>query len=297
MTAGALDDHGVTPGVVYRHYKGHLYRVLMLARYYGADHLAPDAEVVVHYDPDIEPDIFSGIHLLACVKEEVDHGRVLEILEAKNSTDGPTPDGCVLVVYVCLYDDGRLSVREASEFASQAPTGVRRFERVPDGVAAAASSDRLASLLERWLAWQGRSEDEVDPLERETARALGHADDCELAEYGVCTCKKNAELEGVAANRAPLQGRALPTMTPFQQVRAERRVVDRRLDPVPATPKCCKACRYSGIEPSDMNLTCGHPDAGVFGLHIWKEPLEHCPDFIKFEQHPGRNPDGTLKSA
>jgi hypothetical protein len=57
----------------------------------------------------------------------------------------------------------------------------------------------------------------------------------------------------------------------------------------------CSACRWSGIEPADMDLTCGHPDAGFFGLHIRKEPLEHCPDFSKFEQHPGRNPDGTLK--
>ena len=63
--------------------------------------------------------------------------------------------------------------------------------------------------------------------------------------------------------------------------------------------KTCFACRYSGMEPSDLNLTCEHPDLtnGVhrFGLHIYKEPLEHCPDFSKFEQHPGRNPNGSLK--
>lgn len=59
----------------------------------------------------------------------------------------------------------------------------------------------------------------------------------------------------------------------------------------------CSACRYSGMEPDDMNLTCGHPDAGVFGLHIRKEPLGHCENFKKFEQHPGRHPDGTLRMS
>ena len=61
--------------------------------------------------------------------------------------------------------------------------------------------------------------------------------------------------------------------------------------------KNCHACRYSFMEPSDMNLTCGHRDAGAFGLHIYKEPLEHCPDYLKFEQHPGRNPNGSLKEV
>lgn len=64
--------------------------------------------------------------------------------------------------------------------------------------------------------------------------------------------------------------------------------------------KNCQACRYSGMEPADMNLTCSHPDLTngkhPFGLHIYREPLDHCPNYSKFEQHPGRNPDGTLKS-
>ena len=57
----------------------------------------------------------------------------------------------------------------------------------------------------------------------------------------------------------------------------------------------CKACTYSGIEPNDMDLACGHPDAGTFGVSLRREPAAHCPDGIKFQQHPLRNPDGTLK--
>lgn len=65
----------------------------------------------------------------------------------------------------------------------------------------------------------------------------------------------------------------------------------------PGVPKCCASCSYSFMEPDDMNLTCGHPDTnnGGFGLHIRTEPLPHCAGFSKWEQHPRRNPDGTLK--
>lgn len=60
--------------------------------------------------------------------------------------------------------------------------------------------------------------------------------------------------------------------------------------------KNCRACKNSYMEP-DSGLICGHPDAGVFGLTIYSEPLAHCPDFSKFEQHPRRNADGTLKAG
>ena len=54
----------------------------------------------------------------------------------------------------------------------------------------------------------------------------------------------------------------------------------------------CHACAHSYMEP-DSGLICGHPDAGTFGKTIYKEPLDHC-GWKKFEQHPGRNPDGSL---
>lgn len=57
----------------------------------------------------------------------------------------------------------------------------------------------------------------------------------------------------------------------------------------------CSACRYSYMEP-DSGLICGHPTSGVFGKTIRKEPLEHC-GWDKFEQHPLRNPDGTLNRS
>lgn len=56
----------------------------------------------------------------------------------------------------------------------------------------------------------------------------------------------------------------------------------------------CHACTHSYMEP-DSGLICGHRDAGTFGKNIRKEPLEHC-EWNKFQQHPLRNENGTLKS-
>jgi hypothetical protein len=53
------------------------------------------------------------------------------------------------------------------------------------------------------------------------------------------------------------------------------------------------------MEPDD-DLTCGHPDAGTIGKYVRVAvmPDGHCgPKRPKFEQHPLRNPDGTLKSS
>lgn len=67
---------------------------------------------------------------------------------------------------------------------------------------------------------------------------------------------------------------------------------------MPTDTKNCHACAYSFMEPSDMNLTCGHPAAGSFGVYTYRAAAEggHCgPDRLKFKQHPLRNEDGTLK--
>lgn len=64
--------------------------------------------------------------------------------------------------------------------------------------------------------------------------------------------------------------------------------------------KRCEACSYCFIEPSDMNFTCGHPDAGPVGLYTHHAVKEggHCgPNLSKFEQHPLRNEDGTIKEV
>lgn len=64
--------------------------------------------------------------------------------------------------------------------------------------------------------------------------------------------------------------------------------------------KDCRACAYCGIEPSDMNLVCGHPNAGLMGtyLHIENNPRRDgnfCgPNAVAFEQHPLRHEDGSL---
>jgi len=77
---------------------------------------------------------------------------------------------------------------------------------------------------------------------------------------------------------------------------------------VEESKKNCGACAHSYMGPSDNELVCGHPDAGGFGRYtsIAAEgrlrdgsidlSQAHCgPDRLKFEQHPLRNEDGSLK--
>lgn len=72
--------------------------------------------------------------------------------------------------------------------------------------------------------------------------------------------------------------------------------------------KNCHACRYSFMEPDDTELVCGHKGAGVAGVYTRIAAdglardgtvhlaLAHCgPERLKFEQHPLRNEDGSLK--
>lgn len=64
----------------------------------------------------------------------------------------------------------------------------------------------------------------------------------------------------------------------------------------------CFACKHSGMEPDDRRLFCMHPDSGTFGKYLTSQrqnpseakPLPHCGG-KKFEQHPNRNRDGSLK--
>lgn len=63
----------------------------------------------------------------------------------------------------------------------------------------------------------------------------------------------------------------------------------------------CFACKYSGMEPDDPRLICGHPDSGDFGKYLKgplanPTPMEHCKG-EKFEQHPLRNRDGSFKGT
>lgn len=59
-----------------------------------------------------------------------------------------------------------------------------------------------------------------------------------------------------------------------------------------AAAKNCSACKHSYMEP-DSDLICGAVNS-PFGRTIRKE-LEHCDGGKKFEQHPLRNADGSLK--
>lgn len=72
--------------------------------------------------------------------------------------------------------------------------------------------------------------------------------------------------------------------------------------------KNCHACAHSYMGPSDDELVCGHKDSGLLG--VWARVASdgrlrsgqidlkqaHCgPSRTKFEQHPLRNPNGSLK--
>lgn len=66
--------------------------------------------------------------------------------------------------------------------------------------------------------------------------------------------------------------------------------------------KTCLACAHCGTEPDDPRFICGHKDAGEFGLYLRGltvvQPAKHCgEERSKFEQHPLRNEDGSLKGS
>ena len=197
-------DAIVKPGV-YRHWKGNRYRVLFMACYTGSRSLNPDEEALIYGASYLGGTPSKPLYCLP--SRGFPHNHATAFLAVRNSTDGQTPKDSTLVVYVALYGDGRVSVREIEEFAGEARPGIRRF-----------------------------------------------------------TC---VDVDEPAPSSQP-----------------------------PSTLMTCKACAFSGIEPDSPYFICGHPDANPpWGLHIKKEPLDHCPNFSKFEQHPGRNPDGTLKSG
>ena len=130
MVTSVLD---IEPGL-YRHYKkGDLYRVLFFARYIEEESLVSDEDVVVFVDP-VSAGFASTVHLhlVAGREKNFERGMYLDVLKAKNSTDGPTSENCVLVVYVALYGYGRVSVRELGEFAAKADEvlNISRFTRV-----------------------------------------------------------------------------------------------------------------------------------------------------------------------
>lgn len=56
----------------------------------------------------------------------------------------------------------------------------------------------------------------------------------------------------------------------------------------------CRACAHSYMEP-DTELICGHKFSGSFGTYVHRVPAQHCLDLNKFEQHPHRKTDGSLK--
>ena len=63
------------------------------------------------------------------------------------------------------------------------------------------------------------------------------------------------------------------------------------------TEKNCAACKYSFMELGN-ELVCGHPDAGMMGkfVRVAIAADGHCgPERPKFEQHPLRKPDGSLR--
>lgn len=124
---------------LYRHYKGNFYRVLFTARYMGKGDLVPDEVVEFFISLDEAVGVTDAVGLVIDRPTAIRRNAFL----ARNSTDGPTPTGCMLVIYVCLYGNGRVSVREAGEFAADVD-GAPRFQL--------------------------------------------HGDDCEIVEFGTCTC-------------------------------------------------------------------------------------------------------------
>lgn len=118
---GAASTSAVEPGL-YQHYKGRLYRVLFVAPFWG------------HGTYGLLPDdllfVCSGVDNIG-VRLASDTA----FMTAKWSGNGSelTSDGPV-VIYVALYDEGRVAARPLKEFVENvdAAPGVReqRFKRI-----------------------------------------------------------------------------------------------------------------------------------------------------------------------
>jgi hypothetical protein len=113
----------VTPGL-YRHYKGPLYRVLFVAECRGIDKLEAD-EVLRVGDADGQ---YTEI-----VKEQLWHRELnfSHLLDARWSGNTTRVAAGPVVIYVALYDTGRVAARPLDEFEEHID-GVPRFERIDD---------------------------------------------------------------------------------------------------------------------------------------------------------------------
>jgi hypothetical protein len=62
-----------------------------------------------------------------------------------------------------------------------------------------------------------------------------------------------------------------------------------------AYTNCC-ACKNSYMDPDSEYLVCGLKENGLFGTYVKdiNVPLDNCKG-EKFEQHPLRNTNGSLK--
>lgn len=107
----------IEPGL-YKHYKGKLYRVLFVAPWWsGQDQLKPNdpLDVVVRDDA-------VGVQFL-------DDNNVVFTARWSGNDFARLDRGEPIVIYVALYDDGRVAARLLNEF-EEIVDGVPRFERI-----------------------------------------------------------------------------------------------------------------------------------------------------------------------
>jgi hypothetical protein len=114
----------VTPGL-YRHYKGPLYRVLFVAEWVRCETLVPDKLCHVSI-----VDGWLGVICMPNFGTEL-----MTALWSGNDTHAAQPEEHV-VIYVALYDTGRVAARPLDEFEERVDVmgggSVLRFERIGD---------------------------------------------------------------------------------------------------------------------------------------------------------------------
>lgn len=115
MLGTLREERQFKPGL-HLHYKNKkYYRALVVTRYCAADVLLPDESVVVFIDR-----FFEKRHSYALPRLVFNLAPERTIVTAKSSSNDPirvvNGETIELVVYVALYDDGRVSVRPKSEF-------------------------------------------------------------------------------------------------------------------------------------------------------------------------------------
>lgn len=122
-----IDVVGVKPGV-YKHYKGNSYRVLFTAEWFTRDMPDEDALVAVYAEANSDQSVSLRVRLRE--KDNPGFYGGAGLFDARWSSNSTTVYlGTLVVIYIALYGDGRVSARTVEEFEEQVQQPGDTFKR------------------------------------------------------------------------------------------------------------------------------------------------------------------------